>query len=150
MKTNPGVQFRDDSPATDDLVPSEEITVYNNGTALVAGDVVRLDPSFTNPLGIGVIQHSGTAASAAWVIGAAVEPIAAGAWGRIRVKGVQSGVKLAGSTAAGAILVGSAAAAGTLATQSVTYAATHHPVARCVVAESGGTGTVQWFGNCGY
>lgn len=150
MKINPPVQYRDDVPSTDQLVPNDEIVVYNNGTALVAGDVVRHDPSFTSPQGIGVIQHTAAAASAAWVIGAAVEPIAAGAWGRVRVKGIQAGVKLAGSTAAGAILVGSAAAAGTLATQSATYAATHHPVARCVIAESGGTGTVHWFGNCGY
>ena len=150
MKQNPPVQWNRDQPESADLVPTRDVMMYNNGTAVTAGEAVRLDPAYTSPLGVGFIEHTAAAASAAWVIGAAVDDIGAGEWGLVRVQGIQAGVKLASSTAAGAILVGSAAAAGTLATQSATYAATHHPVARCVVAESGGTGTVQWFGNSGY
>lgn len=128
------------------------VDFYNgSGAAIVAGNAVQLDTSVTSVSGAtryarAIKTSAASAAGGALVIGGAYEAIADGAWGRVQVEGVQTGVNVATSVAAGDRLCGSAASAGRLKAIDDTAAAEEvAPIAAiALTAESSNTATVRW------
>lgn len=139
-----------DVPSADtSRVNTVEVTLFAT-EAVVEGDHLVIDTSVTTKgMGMHVKKSVATAGGGGESRGGALCAAAAGAPVRVRTQGIQDNVKLVSLTAANALLVADTTTAGTLLTMSGTFAASTKPVARCLVAESGGRGTVEWFTSAG-
>lgn len=131
-----------------------DIDVFNGGPdAILIGDAVAVVFPFTAPTGLGAGMGSQfnvekldvSDANFEYIVGGALEGIAVGAKGRVRVKGCQELVNVADAAASGDLLSGGAAD-GRLAVQAGAYAATTAPPAALALTDgtAGNTATVKW------
>lgn len=137
-----------------------DIEVYNGGdAAILEGDAVALVFPFAAPTGVGagfspmtnVEKLDVSDANFEYIVGGALEGIAIGAIGRVRVKGAQANCNVADAVASGDLLSGGAAD-GRLAVQSGTYAATTAPPAAMALTDgsAGNQADVFWLNPLNY
>lgn len=131
-----------------------DIEVYNGGPdAILEGDALAVVFPFAAPTGAGagfspmqnVEKLDVSDTNFEYICGGALEGIAVGAIGRMRVKGAQSNANVADATTSGQLLSGGAAD-GRLAVQGGVYAATTAPPAALALTDGSGsnTGDVYW------
>jgi hypothetical protein len=165
MRTASGIQYAGDGMANGVALTAaeqanlaaggvREVIMYNAGTAaILLGDAVALVLSDTT-FGAGMSMEQLDVSDAAFglIVGGAAEAIPTLTRGRIRVAGVQSGVNVATSVAAGAFVSGGAAD-GRMAEQAtqLTTAATLPPAAAFVmVLAASNAATVRWLNPLNY
>lgn len=128
-----------------------EITLFAT-EAVAEGDHLIIDTAVTTKgMGLHVKKSTAAAGGGGETRGGALTSAASGDPVRVRTGGIQDNVKLATGVVAGDQLVPDSSSAGRLmkaaaadGTAAAAFVIANRVVARCVVAESGNRGTVEW------